>query len=91
MRLVFTDSNGKREIVAEADDFQELIEPMMAHKAKRHIYTSGPISFPGHMEPGSAYILNQEETGLKYVLEDTRVVPMSQRASSPICDVCNAN
>lgn len=66
MILYFVDSKGQKKVVCEADDVADMIEPMMAHKAKRNIFSSGPFSLPGPMDPNSCYILNQEPNGCHY-------------------------
>lgn len=90
MQLLFIDSKGHQEVVCETDDVAQMIEPMMAHKAKRHIYSSGPFSLPGAMDPGSMYTLQQESNGCYYAVKDTRP-ERGKRAKSPICDVCDAS
>lgn len=87
MKLIFVDSRGQKEVVCEANDVADMIEPMMNHKARRHIYSSGPFSLPGTMEKNSCYILNQESNGVHYEVVNDET--SNRSFHSPVCDICN--
>lgn len=69
MKLVFTDSQKNRKVLAESDNFEELITALIEHRKSMFIY-GGEISLPGKIEPSSVYVVAQDkEKGMTYTVE----------------------
>lgn len=83
MKLVFTDNQKNRKVLAEGDDFGQLMAALIEHRKSMFVY-GGEISLPGKMEPGSAYVVAHDtERGMTYTVE----------ADAPVakgCSICNS-
>lgn len=69
MKLVFTDNQKNRKVIAEGDKFEDLMNALIEHRKSMFVY-GGEISLPGKMEPGSVYVVaNDAEKGMTYTIE----------------------
>ena len=69
MKLVFTDNQKNRKVIAEGDKFEDLMNALIEHRKSMFVY-GGEISLPGKMEPGSVYVIaNDAEKGMTYTVE----------------------
>lgn len=69
MKLVFTDNQKNRKVIAEGDKFEDLMNALIEHRKSMFVY-GGEISLPGKMEPGSVYVVaNDAEKGMTYTVE----------------------
>lgn len=69
MKLVFTDNQKNRKVIAEGDKFEDLMNALIEHRKSMFVY-GGEISLPGKMEPGSVYVVASDaEKGMTYTIE----------------------